>query len=62
MANILDKIIADKKTEVKFRQSQTSVEQLKQRISSMRKCRNFYKAITKRNSRGINVIDAALMR
>jgi indole-3-glycerol phosphate synthase len=54
--NILDKIIADKRAEVEVRQSQTSLEQLKAEIGSMPKCRNFYKAVTKRNSRGLNVI------
>lgn len=56
MANILDKIIAEKRTEVRSRQSQTSLDQLKLQISSMPKCRNFYKAVTKPNSRGLNVI------
>jgi len=56
LANILDKIIADKRDEVKLRQSQTSLEQLKAQIRSRHKCRNFYKAVTKRNSRGLNVI------
>lgn len=56
MANILDKIIADKKTEVRSRQSQTSLETLKEQIRSLPRCRNFYKAVTKPNSRGINVI------
>jgi len=56
MANILDKIIADKRAEVQSRQSQTSLEKLKEQIRSLPKCRNFYKAVTKLNSRGINVI------
>ncbi len=56
MANILDKIIADKKTEVSFRKSQISVDELKAKIRSMPKCRNFYKAVTKRSNRGLNVI------
>jgi len=33
-----------------------SIEQLKDWIFAMPKCRNFYKAVTKSNSRGINVI------
>jgi indole-3-glycerol phosphate synthase len=41
---------------VAFRRSQKSVEQLKSEIISMPRCRNFYKAVTKRNSRGLNVI------
>ena len=56
MANILDKIIADKRAEVEYRQSQHSIEELKDKIRSMPKCRNFYKAVTKHNRRGINVI------
>lgn len=56
MANILDKIIADKKAEVSARRSQKSLEQLKEEAHSKPKCRNFYKAVTKPNRRGINVI------
>jgi indole-3-glycerol phosphate synthase len=56
LANILERIIEDKKTEVKHRSAQKSLEQLKTEIASMPKCRNFYKAVTKRNSRGLNVI------
>ena len=56
MANILDKIIADKKDEVAQLSSQTSFEQLKEQTCEMGKCRNFYKAITKPNKRGLNVI------
>ena len=54
--SILDKIIADKKEEVQARQSQRSLGQLKEQISSMPKCRNFYKAVTKQNTGGLNVI------
>ena len=56
MANILDKIIADKRLEVEDRRSKRSLEQLKEYVSGLPKCRNFYKAVTKRNPRGINVI------
>lgn len=56
MANILDKIIADKKKDVELGRSQTSVEEFKAKVRSMPKCRNFYKAVTKQNERGINVI------
>jgi len=52
----LDKIVADKRAEVELRKSQLGLEQLKGKIRSMRKCRNFYKAVAKPNSRGINVI------
>jgi len=56
LANILDKIIADKKVEVRSRRSQRSLDELKQQVRSLPKCRNFYKAVTKPNRRGINVI------
>jgi len=56
LANILDKIIADKREEVKRRQLGKNLEQLKAEVSSLPKCRNFYKAVTKNNARGINVI------
>jgi indole-3-glycerol phosphate synthase len=56
LANILDNIIADKRAEVRSRQSQISLDDLKQQIRSLPKCRNFYKAVTKPNRRGINVI------
>ncbi len=52
----MDKILADKRAEVVSRQSQTSLEKLKQQVRSMPRCRNFYKAVTKPSSRGINVI------
>ena len=54
--NLLDKIIADKRAEVSYRKSQRSLEQLKEQNRAKPKCRNFYKAVTKPNSRGINVI------
>src|SRR5512137_189854 len=56
MANILEKIIEDKRIEVEQRKANMSVDQLEADISIMPKCRNFYSAVTKRNHRGINVI------
>jgi indole-3-glycerol phosphate synthase len=56
LAGILDKIVADKRAEVEFRRSQRNLEQLKAEIASMPRCRNFYKAVTKRSGRGLNVI------
>lgn len=56
MANILDKIITDKRTEVSSRKLQISLDELKQQICFLPKCRNFYKAVTKPNRRGVNVI------
>ena len=56
MANILDKIIADKRIEVLACKKAVPLEQIKEGISEMPKCRNFYKAVTKRHLRGLNVI------
>jgi indole-3-glycerol phosphate synthase len=56
LANILDKIIIDKRVEVSARKEQKSLDELKEQIRALPKCRNFYKAITRRNTRGINVI------
>jgi indole-3-glycerol phosphate synthase len=54
--NILDQIIADKKNEVEQRRKERPLEELKEQIPLLDRCRNFYKAVTKRNERGINVI------
>jgi len=56
LATILDKIISDKKVEVAQRRAQRSLEQLKDEAAGLAKCRNFYKAVTKPNPRGLNVI------
>jgi len=56
LATVLEKIIADKRVEVEERKAAKSVEELKTQIRPLRKCRNFYKAVTKANPRGINVI------
>lgn len=56
MANILDKIIADKQIEVQQRKEQQPEELLKDKVHGLKKCRNFYQAVTKKNPRGLNVI------
>ena len=56
MAPILDKIVADKRTEVQQRMRERPLESLAEAVSYLPKCRNFHKAITKPNARGINVI------
>ena len=55
--NILDEIIAYKKEEVELRKAAKPLEVLAGEIAGMEKCRNFYKAVTKRNRKhGINII------
>jgi indole-3-glycerol phosphate synthase len=56
VTNILDDIIAEKREEVQQRQSRLSLEQLRAQIAPQPRCRNFYKAVTKRHPRGLNVI------
>lgn len=56
MANILDKIIADKKVEVRQQKAFESIESLKGKCADASQPRNFSKAVTKKNPRGINVI------
>jgi indole-3-glycerol phosphate synthase len=52
----LEQIIADKRKEVEKRKREQPLEELKEQLVLLGKCRNFYKAVTKTNSRGINVI------
>lgn len=56
MATILDEIIAHKHIEIAEHKQRISQEQLIEKIKSLPKCRDFAKAISKKNSRGINVI------
>jgi indole-3-glycerol phosphate synthase len=56
LANILDQIITDKRIEVEQRKAEVSLASLKLRVDSMGRCRNFYKAVTQSNRRGVNVI------
>ena len=53
---VLEQIIADKRKEVEKRKRQRPLEELKEQLSILDKCRNFYKAVTKTNKRGLNVI------
>lgn len=56
MANILDEIIEYKQIFIKHCKAEKSIEQLKDESAGLDKCRNFRKAITKKNARGLNVI------
>ncbi len=53
---ILEQIIVDKKIEVERRRRQQPLEELKEQVPLLGKCRNFYKAVTKHNKRGLNII------
>ncbi len=56
MPNILDEIVAYKRQVVERDKGQVPLESLIERTAGMDKCRNFYKAVTKKNPRGLNVI------
>ncbi|OQA03484.1 MAG: Indole-3-glycerol phosphate synthase [Planctomycetes bacterium ADurb.Bin401] len=56
MANILKEIIDYKRVEVAQRKTIVPIEKLKEQAEQTPKCRNFYKAVTKQNPRGINII------
>lgn len=56
MTTVLDRILADKQVEVEQRKAAVPLEQMRARTADMPRCRNFYKAVTKPNPRGINVI------
>jgi len=53
---ILDQIISDKRTEVERRRKERPLDELKEQVTLLGKCRNFYKAVTKTSERGLNVI------
>ncbi len=56
MTNILKEIIDHKRSEVEQQKKLIAVEQLKERIKDLPKCRNFHQAVVKQNPRGINVV------
>jgi indole-3-glycerol phosphate synthase len=56
LGSILDKIIENKYIEVAQRKENVSLGEMKAMAEGVPKCRNFYKAVTKKNQRGLNVI------
>ncbi len=56
MTRILDTIIADKHLEVAQQKRDVPLEQLKDQVAGLPKCRNFIEAVTRPHARGINVI------
>ena len=56
MSEILKKIITVKQSEVADAQSRVTLSELKKQVADLPRFRNFYRAITKENPRGINVI------
>ena len=56
MSDVLDNILSSKKIFVAEAKEKVPIEKLKEKIENLSRCRNFYRAITKKNNRGINVI------
>jgi len=56
MSNTLDRILQVKRQEIAAAQEHTPLAQLQQTAEQRPKCRNFYRAITQPNPRGLNVI------
>jgi indole-3-glycerol phosphate synthase len=56
VANILNEIIAHKREEVTRQQAEVPLDQLKELVEGLPRCRNFFRAVTKPNRRGLNVI------
>ncbi|MBN1816564.1 MAG: indole-3-glycerol phosphate synthase TrpC [Sedimentisphaerales bacterium] len=56
MNTILNQIVADKRLEVERQKACLPLEQVRARCGNLPKCRNFHKAVTKPNPRGLNVI------
>ena len=56
MSDILNKILTAKKKQVAADQQMVPLDSLKNQIAELPKCRNFYRSITKKNPRGVNVI------
>jgi len=56
LATILDRIIKDKRIEVDRQKKLVPLEDLQAQAGAMSKCRNFFKAVTKKNMRGLNII------
>jgi indole-3-glycerol phosphate synthase len=56
VAHILDKIIAHKRIEVDRSKERQPLDLLKEKVCGLKKCRNFYSAVTRSNPRGLNVI------
>lgn len=55
MTDILSKIIAAKQAEVRSLKERTPLELLREQVEALPKCRNFYRALTRRRAR-LNVI------
>lgn len=56
MAEVLNKILREKKLEVAVARENIPEEALREQLIGLAPCRNFYRTLTVRNPRGINVI------
>lgn len=56
MNDVLNNILSSKKSFVAAAKEKIPLEKLKEKIEGLSRCRNFYRAMTKKHRRGINVI------
>lgn len=56
VAKVLEDILATKRAEIESSKQRTPQESLQESIREQPKCRNFYRTLTRRHPRGINVI------
>jgi len=56
LGNVLETIVADKRIEVARQKQRVSLEELKRQGADLPACRDFFRAVTKSNPRGVNVI------
>src|SRR5687768_11977076 len=56
MSNILDDILQTKRQEVAERQKRTPLDALKETISTLGRPRNFFHAVTHKNTKPLNLI------
>jgi len=56
MAKVLEDILSTKRVEIESAKKRLPLEGLQRKIRDLPKCRNFYRTLTRRHPRGVNVI------
>jgi indole-3-glycerol phosphate synthase len=56
MAKVLEDILAAKRAEIEVAKKRAPLDELQREIRDLPKCRNFYRTLTRRHPRGVNVI------
>jgi len=56
MAKVLENILTTKRAEIESAKKRHPLEELQRKIRDLPKCRNFYRTLTRKHPRGVNVI------